>query len=105
MGMNDAAEMLEVAKAECERLERYNAELQESLQEAHTKYVNDTDILFLARKASERERDAACAVIAEVLYEVNGMLDSMDELITKEDIYRVLRDNVLRKVLPSGSET
>jgi len=52
---------------ECERLMRYNIEVQESLQEAHVKYVKDTDILFLARKAAERERNAALAVIADVV--------------------------------------
>jgi hypothetical protein len=56
--------------------------------------------LALARMTEDRDRLEAIRV--EVLEEVNGMLDSMDELTTQEQIYRVLRDNVLRKVMPSG---
>lgn len=65
MGANDDREMLEAAKEECGRLERYNDELKELLQAAYAKYVKDTDILFLARKDAERERDDALAVIAD----------------------------------------
>ena len=66
MGNADVKEQLEVAIEEVGKLERYVTELKEMLKDRDARYVKDTDILFLARKAAERERDAALAVIAEV---------------------------------------
>ncbi|POH71549.1 hypothetical protein C3B59_00035 [Cryobacterium zongtaii] len=62
----------------------------------------DAVLHALALSRMTEDRDRLEAIRAEVLEEVNGMLDSMDELTTTEDIYRVLRDNVLRRVLPAS---
>ena len=60
MGSNDAAEMLEVAKEECGRLEREVAELKrhEALAEKHW-HRDQADLALIVA-----ERDAALAVIA-----------------------------------------
>lgn len=69
MGANDAAEKLASALAYVDELKELHGDLQK-------KYVRDTDILFLARKAAERERDAALAAIEAVRVEGQTWADA-----------------------------
>lgn len=69
MGSNDAAEMLEVAKEECGRLEREVAALKLTLAE---------DTRYMTR--IESERDAAYAVIAAVRQCRHGIKPSMGQM-------------------------
>lgn len=84
MGANDAAEMLEVAKAECLRLERELAVERTRADEAETiierlRDAHDKDMSRLVEFTEGRtDAEAESARLREVIERVHGLLSDLD---------------------------